>query len=69
ITLPERAAADELRGWLKDLRCRVGPVFEPSAGQFSFFVYSRRREISDLVAQHPRFRLDLAKKGEVSPRG
>lgn len=55
ITLRERAAADELRRWLKDQRCRVGPVFEPDPERFCFYVYSRRRDIRDLIAKHPGF--------------
>ena len=61
ITLPERAAADELRRLLKEQRYRVGPVFEPEAGRFSFFVYTRRRQVPELVAKHAGFKLEAAK--------
>lgn len=56
VTLPVRSAADELRAWLKEHRCRVGPVFE-SDGQFTFFVYSKRHCIGELIAKNERFSL------------
>jgi hypothetical protein len=52
LTLAERWRADELRRWLKIQRCQVGPVFESDAGRFSFFVYSKRHAIGDLIAKH-----------------
>ncbi|HEX7447844.1 MAG TPA: response regulator [Pirellulales bacterium] len=57
LTLTERSTAEELRLWLKEQRCRVGPVFESGVEQFSFFVYSRRQELGRLVAQHGKFRV------------
>ncbi len=59
LTLIERPAAEELRRWLKEQRCRVGPVFESGAERFSFFVYSRRQEIGQLVAQHGKFKVSV----------
>lgn len=58
ITVAERPAADELRRLLKEQRCRVGPVFEPHAGRFSFFVYTRRHDAHQLIAKNPRFRVE-----------
>lgn len=55
LTLPDRSAADELRQWLKLQRCRVGPVFEPDAGQLAFFVYAKRYCIHELIAKHGGF--------------
>lgn len=60
VTLAERGAAEELRRWLKFQRCRVGPVFESGDEQFAFFVYSRRQEIAELVAQYGKFKVDCA---------
>ncbi len=57
VNLPDRPAAAELRRWLKSRSCRVGPVFEPEAGLFAFFVYSRRREVVDLIAGHAAFKV------------
>lgn len=57
VSLPERPAAEELRRWLKARLCRVGPVFEPQAGQFAFFVYSRRLEVAELVSGHAGFQV------------
>lgn len=59
VALATRAAAEELRGWLKNQRCRVGPIFKPSdeAEQFGFFVYSRRHALPDLVMKNTRFKL------------
>lgn len=58
VSLFERSAAEELRRWLKLHRCRVGPVFEASPGCFTFFVYSRRLEVAELIGQHGRYRVD-----------
>lgn len=55
LTLNERSAAEELRRYLKEQGCRVGPVFEPGEGRFSFYVYSRRQELGQLVAQHGKY--------------
>lgn len=55
LTVAERLAADELRRWLKEQRCRVGPVFEQEPGRLSFFVYSRRHCIGELIAKNGRF--------------
>lgn len=57
IILEKRPVADRLRGWLRERGCRVGPVFEPSAGQLAFFVYSRR-EARRLLAAHPKLRVE-----------
>jgi CheY-like chemotaxis protein len=59
VALATRAAAEELRGWLKNQRCRVGPIFKPSdeAEEFGFFVYSRRHALPDLVMKNTRFKL------------
>ena len=54
VTLPVRSAADELRGWLKEQRCRVGPIFETD-GQFSFFVYSKRHCLRELIGKNGGF--------------
>lgn len=56
LTLRKQSDAQELRSWLKYQRCRVGPVFEPAAGQFGFFVYSKRHSIGELIAKHGGFR-------------
>jgi CheY-like chemotaxis protein len=56
LTFQQRLSADELRSWLKGQRCRVGPVFESAPGRFSFFVYSKRHLIGDLIAKHGGFR-------------
>ncbi|HVX15577.1 MAG TPA: response regulator [Pirellulales bacterium] len=48
VTMRERSSAEDLRQWLKAQRCRVGPTFEPDAGQFGFYCYSKRRCINDL---------------------
>lgn len=55
VTLSERSAADELRQWLKGQCCRVGPVFEPDAGRFGFYCYSKRHCIGDLIVKHGGF--------------
>jgi hypothetical protein len=57
ITLPHRHAAEELRRWLKEQRCRVGPVFEPAPGAFAFFVYSKRHCIRELIAKNRAYSL------------
>ena len=64
VALATRAAAEELRGWLKNQRCRVGPIFKPSdeAEQFGFFVYSRRHSLPDLVMKNTRFKLLCASR-------
>jgi CheY-like chemotaxis protein len=59
LTLSQRPAADELRRWLKDQRCRVGPVFERTAGRFAFFVYTRRHLIGDLIARRGGYQLQM----------
>ncbi|HVX11019.1 MAG TPA: response regulator [Pirellulales bacterium] len=59
LTVSQRQGADELRRWLKAQRCRVGPVFEPAAGRFAFFVYSKRHLIGDLIAQHGGFTVEM----------
>lgn len=58
LTLPSRAAANELRRWLKEQRCRIGPVFQRHGDlmQFSFCVYSRRQALGEIVAMNVRFR-------------
>lgn len=60
VALATRAAAEELRSWLKSQRCRVGPIFQPSeqVEQFGFFVYSRRHSLPDLVMKNTRFKLE-----------
>lgn len=58
VSLFERSAAEELRRWLNLHLCRVGPVFEASPGCFTFFVYSRRLELAELIGQHGRYRVD-----------
>jgi len=55
LSVAKRPDADELRSWLKYQRCRVGPVFEPIAGRFAFYVYTRRHLIGDLIAKHGGF--------------
>lgn len=62
LTLRERSDAEELRTWLKHQRCRVGPVFEPAAGEFGFFVYSKRHSIGELIAKHGGFRIHLPQR-------
>jgi CheY-like chemotaxis protein len=57
LTLAERSAADGLRAWLKGQRCRVGPVFESRAGRFSFFSYTKRHCIGELIEKHGGFRV------------
>lgn len=63
MTLPSRPAAEELRRWLREQRCRVGPVFEPSdkTGGSSFFVHSRR-VVRELVMKNARFTLMVVGK-------
>ena len=57
VVLEDRALADRLRSWLRERGCRVGPVFEPAAGQVAFFTYSRRQARS-LLAAHPKLRIE-----------
>lgn len=57
VNLPQRPAADELRRWFKEQRCRVGPVFEPAVGVYAFFVYSKRHCIRELIAKHGEYSL------------
>jgi hypothetical protein len=57
LVLEDRELAAKLRLWLKDRACRVGPLFEPSAGRFAFFNYSRRQARA-LLASHPTFRIE-----------
>lgn len=52
----DRASAQELRGWLRQRGCRVGPVFEPDAGQIAFFNYSRH-QARRLLRESPQFRI------------
>lgn len=52
----DQASAQELRGWLRQRGCRVGPVFEPSAGQIAFFNYSRH-QARRLLHESPQFRI------------
>lgn len=56
IVLDDKNLAGQLRLWLRERGCRVGPVFEPSAGQFAFFTYSRR-QTHTLLASHPSVRV------------
>lgn len=60
LTLQQRSSADELRSWLREQCCRVGPVFESERGQFSFFIYSKRHAIGELVDRHGGFRATAA---------
>ncbi|HWB12213.1 MAG TPA: response regulator [Pirellulales bacterium] len=57
LVLEDRELANKLRQWLKDRGCRLGPLFEPSAGKIAFFTYSRR-QTRTLLSSHPRFRID-----------
>jgi CheY-like chemotaxis protein len=57
VILDDRGVADRLRSWLRDRGCRVGPVFEPAAGQVAFYVYSRRQARS-LLAAHPKLQIE-----------
>lgn len=61
LTLANRLPCEELRGWLKNQRCQVGPIFEPVAGTFAFYVYKKRESICDLIGQHGRFTVEMAK--------
>jgi CheY-like chemotaxis protein len=56
VLLEDRATADRLRQWLRERGCRVGPVFEASAGQSAFFNYSRR-QMRTLLRDHSDFRI------------
>lgn len=68
VSLPARDAADELRRWLKEHRCRLGPIFESSGEptQYCFFVYTGRQAIAELAARNVRFRFRLI--GDLKPR-
>jgi CheY-like chemotaxis protein len=57
LTTGRRSDAEELRSWLKEQTCRVGPVFEQSTGQWAFFVYSKRHSLCELIAKHGAFRV------------
>jgi CheY-like chemotaxis protein len=57
IVLEDRGLAERLRNWLRERGCRVGPVFEPAAGQVAFFTYSRRQARS-LLAAYPKLRVE-----------
>jgi CheY-like chemotaxis protein len=57
LSLAQRADAEELRQWLKNQRCRVGPIFEPTTGRFAFFAYSRRHLVGDLIEKLGGFRV------------
>lgn len=57
LTMCKRSEAEELRGWLKEKGCRVGPVFEPPTGQSAFFVYSKRQSLCELIAKNGGFRV------------
>ncbi|HVX10237.1 MAG TPA: response regulator [Pirellulales bacterium] len=59
ISLSERSSADELRRWLKEQRCRVGPVFEQDPGRFSFYCYSKRHRIGELIAKRGTFIVEM----------
>jgi CheY-like chemotaxis protein len=59
LTLGQRSAADELRSWLKDQRCRVGPVFQPATGRFAFFVYTRRHLVGNLIARRGGYKVEV----------
>lgn len=56
IVLEDRSLAAQIRQWLRERGCRVGPVFAPSAGQAAFFTYSRR-QAQTLLASHPGVRI------------
>lgn len=56
IVLEDWELAEQLRQWLRDRGCRVGPVFEPAAGEVAFFCYSRR-QARTLLAAHPKVRI------------
>jgi CheY-like chemotaxis protein len=58
LTMPERSSAEDLRQWLKGQCCRVGPIFEPAAGQFGFYCYSKRHSINELIAKHGGFNVN-----------
>ena len=68
VSLPARDAADELRRWLKEHRCRLGPVFESPGepAQYCFFVYTGRQAIAELAERNVRFRYRLM--GDIMPR-
>lgn len=57
VIVEDHDLAIRLRQWLRDHGCRVGPVFEPAAGQVAFFVYSRR-QARRLLAAHPKLRIE-----------
>lgn len=52
----DQASAQELRGWLRQRGCRVGPVFEPTTGQVAFYNYSRH-QARRLLRESPQFRI------------
>lgn len=60
LTVDDSGAGTELRQWLQGQGCRVGPLFEPTAGRFAFFVYSRRDRVVPLIGQHGRFRVEAS---------
>lgn len=59
LYLADRGVAEYLRRWLHEQSCRVGPVFEPAAGQAAFYAYSRR-QVHWLLSNHPKFRIERA---------
>lgn len=52
----DRTKAEELRAWLHERGCRLGPIFEPAAGEVAFFNYSRQLA-RRLLRENRRFRL------------
>lgn len=56
IALDDENVAIQLRQWLRERGCRVGPVFHLSPGKAAFFAYSRR-QMRALLAAHPQFEI------------
>lgn len=56
ISLDDENVAVQIRQWLRDCGCRVGPVFYQSPGRCAFFAYSRR-QMRALLAAHPQFEI------------
>lgn len=56
ISLDNENVAVQLRQWLRERGCRVGPVFYQSPGKCAFFAYSRR-QMRALLAAHPQFQI------------
>jgi CheY-like chemotaxis protein len=62
LSLDNAVSAGDLRRWLKLQGCRVGPVFEPTTGQFCFYVYSKRHCIREIIGKNGGFTVEQRPK-------